>query len=143
MSNEKVITQGKYKVTINKVDFELDRGELEVLARHYFTQRLDYAYERFAHPDWAVSSSDWNRYMFAVLRGEAIENLLGPEEMAEQKKRAEDGFKRLVGEENWKAFTAQTPRPNCNCGDDEGCDICDPEGMEKLRKAGGVIVDEL
>jgi hypothetical protein len=143
MSNEKVITQGKYKMTVNKVDFELDRGELEVLARHYFTQRLDYAYERFAHSDWAVSSSDWNRYMWSVLRWEAIENLLGPEEMARQKKMAEDDFKRSVGEKNWKAFTTQTPRPNCNCGDDQGCDICDPEGMEKLRKVGGVIVEEL
>jgi len=132
----------QFKATINPVDFTLDKSELEILARHYFNVRLDYEWDRHFHPGWAISSSEWWEYMFAEQRLSAIETVLGNDEMVKLMKSVTAACARKVGEKNWTAFTTGVPALDRGRPDDEGCDICDPDGMEALRKAGGVITEE-
>jgi hypothetical protein len=100
-------TKGSATVVIDKVEFDLDRGELETLATKYIEDRLDYEWDRFAHPEDGISSGEFNRYMFAFFRLEDIQVVLGAERIAELRKSVEQEQIRRCGEERWAEFTRE------------------------------------
>jgi hypothetical protein len=137
MSNEKVIPINNVNVKEVRTDFEDFRlvwSELEVLATHYFIERLDYEYNRFAYPSEAISSQEWYDYIFAGQRLEAI-GAVAEHKMAEWKKVAERGFQQRwkITKKNWAEFVGETyVASGCGCLAYQACLVCQPNWEEEL-----------
>ncbi|HKV81811.1 MAG TPA: hypothetical protein VJP02_26930 [Candidatus Sulfotelmatobacter sp.] len=98
----------KFNAVPNLVEgFTVDRSELETLAIQYFTDQITYHYEQWAHDyEFAVTTCEYADYARATARLEAIAAVLGDDSMNRLSNKADETFKREVGEQNWADFNA-------------------------------------